>query len=323
MLFFPYRADIEQWRFPLITLLICALSAIVLANQFAQKSALQLSAVKTCYLSPGRDLATAAAYVAERVELFPEKMCTAMLVSAHLAEDPENTIRRWAFASRSAMSEQEIERRDYIDSVFQKAYARFSIEAPMPLTENLWFEPKPGDISVLKMLTSIFAHGDIEHLVMNLFFFFAFAATVEMIIGSLSMLATVTLLALLTNTFYTVIGALEGAALPTLGLSGVVFGMMGMFACFLPGTRIKCFAWLVFMFWRPQIPAWLLVGGFLLWNVYSWLLVDGSSNINFIVHISGALFGYLIALLIFRSSLREYAKASTVRNSRQYLHARH
>ncbi len=321
MLFFPYRAELEQWRFPVVTLLICAICAIVLANQFGQKSALQWHAVQTCYLKQDRELATALQYMASRVDMQPERMCKVMMVRAYVADDAEQALAQWAYLATASLSEEEKQRRDYIYSIYLRAYNHFSTNAPMLLTENMWFDPAPESLSALKMVSSVFAHHSVLHLLGNLFFFFAFAATVEVVIGSLSMLATVVLLALLTNTFYAMMSTFEGVYIPTLGLSGVVFGMMGMFVCFLPQARVRCFAWLVVFFRRPAVPAWLLVGGYVLWNVYSWWQAGGNNNVNFIVHISGALFGYLIALTVFRISKQQYSTTTTVRNSRRYLSA--
>jgi len=293
----------------------------VLANQYNQKSALEWRAVQSCYLTPDRELATALQYLANRTGMLPERMCKDMLISTHLASDADAMLEQWAYLSNRPLTAGDSQQRDYIHTVLQRVYADFRIDAPLPLTENLWFEPSPQQLSPLKMLSSIFAHGDVMHLLANLFFFFAFAATVELIIGSLSMLATVVLLALLTNSFYAALSILEGVAVPTLGLSGVVFGMMGMFACFVPRARVRCFAWLLLFYRRPAVPAWLLVAGYVLWNLYSWLLAGGNTQVNFIVHISGALFGYLIALTVFRASMQQYSTTVTVRNSRRYLSA--
>lgn len=317
MLFFPYKADLEQWRIPIVTLLICIVCAVVMANQYQQKNAMDLHVAKFCYLNKDKELEIAIRHVSDQLGVKPEAFCSYMMTTSYHARNPHDNIKQWAFLSPVKMTQQEQQHRAYINIVFQAAYIRFSAGAPYPLTESLWFDPIPEKVSAMKMFTSAFAHADVLHLLGNLFFFFAFAATVELIIGSLSLLATVTLLALLTNSFYTLISTLNGVYVPTLGLSGVVFGLMGMFACFLPRAGVKCFFWLVVIFKRPVIPAWLLVAGYVLWNIYDWLTAGAASNVNFIVHISGALFGYLLAMIVFRASRSKYMTAATVRNVRR------
>jgi len=318
MFFFPYRADIEQWRFPIITLLFCAVCAIMMANQLQQSSALELRLAQHCYQNQNKEFEIALNHVASKNGVYADQLCIAMLRSSYLAHEPDKLVRQWAWLSTSPeLVTSEYAYREYIESVFEYEYERFIHDAPFPLTQELWFDPRT--IGSLKMFTSIFVHADVMHLLGNLFFFFAFAATVEMVIGSLSMLATIALLSVLTNTFYALISFLDGIYVPTLGLSGIVFGMMGMFVCFLPLANIRCFFWLFIVYKRVAIPAWLLVGCYLCWNVYNWMMLGGNSNVNFIVHISGALFGYLIGLTVFRISKREYAATMMARNiNRKY-----
>lgn len=321
MFFFPYRADIEQWRFPLITLLVCAACAIMQANQYQQSSALELKLARHCYENVDKEFELALQHVAASNGVQPQQLCIAMLYNSYLADNAEDQVRKWAsLAPTKEIYIAEYAHRKYINSIFQHEFSRFSHSAPYPLTQKLWFDP--SRIVALDMVTSIFAHADLMHLLGNLFFFFAFAATVEMIIGSLSLAATIALLAVVTNTFYALISFLEGVYIPTLGLSGIVFGMMGMFVCFLPCANIRCFFYLFIVYKRFSIPAWLLVGSYVCWNIYSWIATGNISSVNFIVHISGALFGYLIALTVFRTSKRKYDSATIVRAvNRKFLYA--
>ena len=92
--------------------------------------------------------------------------------------------------------------------------------------------------------------------------------------------------------------------MPTVGLSGVVYGVMGLFAFFLPTVRIRCFGWFVVFFKRFSVPAWTLVGGFVGLDVYR-LFSEDSSTINFAAHVGGAAFGYLIGVAFLRKKRRE------------------
>ncbi len=320
MVFFPYRADLEQWRFPIVTLLISVACIIIYAHQYEKKTTLDYELITYCNSAlVDNELRLSMQNITNVTGLQPASICMYMLKMAHLSYTPENVVKEWAFFSRTQLSDDELVTREYINENFQRTYKDFSINAPYPLTQKMMFSPKR--INVINMVTSIFAHTDIMHLVGNLFFFFAFAATVEMVIGSISMVATVLLLAILTNIFYAGISFLDGVYISTLGLSGVVFGMMGMFASFLPRAGIRCFAWFI-IYKRFVMPAWLLVSGYVLWNIADWFVRGDNSSVNFIVHISGALFGYLIGMTIFRISKEKYTTATTVRNiNRKYAYA--
>src|SRR3982751_3705729 len=88
----------------------------------------------------------------------------------------------------------------------------------------------PDQLDPLKMFTSVFTHADIWHLLGNLFFFYCFARTIEARITPAGF-------ALATNLAY---AASAREPIPTLGLSGVVWGYMGMFLFRYPKDRIEC-----------------------------------------------------------------------------------
>jgi membrane associated rhomboid family serine protease len=88
--------------------------------------------------------------------------------------------------------------------------------------------------------------------------------------------------------------------MPTIGLSGVVMGVIGLFAYLAPTARIRCVLWLL-VFWRVlRVPAWILALWYVGWDVYSLMHNDGSSHVNFVAHVSGAALGYLSGLVLFR-----------------------
>lgn len=246
-----------------------------------------------------------------------DSLCMYMLRTTHNSENTDDAIRQWAFIQKDASVQLDISTRTYINEVFSLHFDRFSQQATPDLTHRIWFSPDELDVG--RMITSIFGHKDIMHLAMNLFFFFAFAATVELVIGGLSMLASVVLLAILSNLFYAFISHMHGVFMPTVGLSGIVFGMMGMFICFMPQANVKCFFWFVVIFKRFAIPAWLITLAYVSWNIYDWVVYGNNSETNFIIHIAGAAFGYLVGVFIFRASKERYLATSTARNvNRRY-----
>ena len=311
MLFFPYKADIEQWRFPVVTLLICAICIIVYAHQYEKQSSIDYEVISYCNNAmQNNEFRLSLDHISNATGLHSNDVCKYMLHMSHTSEQPEQVIYEWAYISKNKIKYSEQVTREHIKNLFLDAYTEFSFNASYPLTQNLWFSPEK--IDVVKMLTSLFTHADLEHLFGNILFFFVFAATVELVIGSASLMATIVLLALTTNCFYAFTSFLNAEFIPTMGLSGVVFGMMGMFVCFLPRAGIRCFFWFFIVYKRVVIPSWILVSSYVAWNMYDWLTLGADSNVNFIVHISGALFGYLIGFTVFRISKRQYTTATTV-----------
>jgi membrane associated rhomboid family serine protease len=176
---------------------------------------------------------------------------------------------------------------------------------PSYTTQQLWYEPASWNWK--SMISAAFAHASWLHVLGNLFFFFAFAAAVEMIIGHFRFSLMIVGLALGTHIFYSLAMAGVDNAPPTVGLSGVVMGMMALFAFFLPTGRIRCFLWLIVFFKRFALPAWLLVSWYVGWDVYALLTEDGQSGINMVAHVSGAGIGFAAGMLLFRKRRREIA----------------
>lgn len=162
----------------------------------------------------------------------------------------------------------------------------------LDLTSEYAFNPL--QTKVVQMFTSVLSHSNWVHLLFNLVFFYAFAASVELITGSLIYTAIILLMALSTNLAYTLLPG--SAALPTVGLSGIVVGMMALLAVALPAMRIRCFVWVLLYFKVLRIPALLLALWYIGWDVYN-TQADAGSSINYIVHIGGAFTGAAVGFV--------------------------
>jgi membrane associated rhomboid family serine protease len=150
------------------------------------------------------------------------------------------------------------------------------------------------------MVTAVFAHGGWGHLIGNLFFFFAFAATVEGIIGPILFPVVIIGLSFGTQIAFSLWAAGTGNMVPTLGLSGVVMGMIGLFTYFLPTAGIRCFVWAFVWAKTFAIPAWIITTWYVGWDIYNLSQDDGSAGVNFMAHVSGAVLGLLSGMLFFR-----------------------
>ena len=155
------------------------------------------------------------------------------------------------------------------------------------------------------MITSSFAHGDWGHIIFNLIFFFAFAATVEVLIGSLWYTAFV----LVDSWFIGITGSLAAAAAGnhywTLGLSGVVMGMMGLFAYLLPKGRIKCYYFFIIVFGSIAIPGWMLATWYIGGDIIKLFAYEDHGVVNVMAHVMGGLGGYLFGAAFLRDIRRD------------------
>lgn len=159
---------------------------------------------------------------------------------------------------------------------------------------------RPDQLDPLKMFTSVLTHGDLWHLFGNLFFFCCFARTIETQMHFLGYLLAFVVLVLVTNLAY---AATAPEPVPTLGLSGIVWGFMGIFLCRHPREYIEC--WVVFL-GKVNVPAAVFILGFLAFDIVNFRSSEALS-VNYAAHFSGFGAGVLFKLLFWNTFTSEVA----------------
>lgn len=301
MLFIPFKVDLYLNRLPVITLLICILCIGVYYGQAENETAVKQAAESFCQ-EKGETIWRLV--LSKTAGAADQATCLEMLWEMHLSDTPEQVIERFAakgatVAGMNRAADLELKRR-----VITSRFAAFERVVPKYDTQQLWYQPDSWDVK--DMITASFAHGSWSHVIGNLFFFFAFAAAIELMIGSILFTAVILGLALGTNVFYSLAMYSVAEPLPTVGLSGVVMGVMTLFTFFMPTERIKCFLWFLLIVRVIAVPAWLLVVWYIGWDAYNlFVLSDTRSGINLTAHVSGAALGYLTGVIFFRGRRRE------------------
>jgi len=148
----------------------------------------------------------------------------------------------------------------------------------------------PDQLDPLKMFTSVFTHADFWHLVGNLFFFYCFARTLEAELSFVGYLLAFMVFVLITNLAFAATAPLP---IPTLGLSGVVWGFMGIFLLRYPRENIEC--WVLFL-GKVNVPAALFILCFLAFDIIAFRS-SAALGVNYAAHFSGFIAGALFKLL--------------------------
>ena len=141
------------------------------------------------------------------------------------------------------------------------------------------------------LITSIFFHGGISHLFLNMIALFFFGRVVEIGLGRKKFLlifftsAIVGNMAILTASVF----GFYSLVIPTIGASAAIFGLMGAAMLVKP---------LEFVFYPYLIPVPLIMVAlvYTLYNIAAFLLVlttDASSNVSYISHIGGLAAGMI------------------------------
>lgn len=165
---------------------------------------------------------------------------------------------------------------------------------------------KAANPTILTALASLFLHTGILHLLGNMIFLSVFGPPIESRLGTVRYLVAYLAcgwLANLAQAAAILSFTPELAAVPIVGASGAVSGLMGLFAVRLYFARLRFVSATVLLLHgtvRPTrftLPAPVGIG---LWFLLSWvLLVAGAASETAVVaHLSGALFGALFGLVM-------------------------
>lgn len=156
--------------------------------------------------------------------------------------------------------------------------------------------------------TSMFLHGSLPHLLLNLWSFWIFGDNIEGVMGPLRFLV-----------FYILCGLAAAFAhasfhpfseVPVVGASGAIAGVMGAYLVLFPAARIRMFTLLVFYPITFEIPAFVFLILWLIGQIMSGAAaydlaqsgVDSAGGIAFIAHAGGFLAGIALLPLFRRRS---------------------
>jgi membrane associated rhomboid family serine protease len=159
---------------------------------------------------------------------------------------------------------------------------------------------QPTPISVyITLLTSMFMHGGLAHLLGNLLYLWIFGDNLENILGGLRYLIfylVCGLIASLAHVFTTV--AFDGNPLiPSLGASGAISGVLGGYLLLFPKRRVR-----VIMFsMLTHVPAIVAIGLWFVFQLINGLGVLGSGSqeggVAYAAHIGGFIAGVVLIKL--------------------------
>ncbi len=160
----------------------------------------------------------------------------------------------------------------------------------------------PADIVAgrnwITILTAMFMHAGIAHILGNMLFFWVFGPEIEDVMGPIRYLIFYLLGGLAATAAQVLMD--PSSTVPNLGASGAIAAVMGAFLITYPRDRIRTvliFGW----FWQVRfIPAALLVGFWFLTQIFSEvgaLVQIQSGGVAYMAHIGGFLFGMLTSRL--------------------------
>lgn len=160
-----------------------------------------------------------------------------------------------------------------------------------------------GEPSWITPLTYMFMHGGWFHLLGNLWFLYIFGDNVEDVMGRTRFLVFYISCGLLAIAAQ--LASSPHAALPVVGASGAIGGVMGAYAVLYPRTRVHMLVFLGFFLSYIEVPALLMLVYWLIWQLAGALpaLQGAAGGVAFWAHVGGFVAG-LVLVGVFRDAER-------------------
>ncbi len=300
-MFLPLKPDFKLPGFPILTVLVCLICSAVFLKQQSDWREFSQAMERFC----GASRSHVETIVFDRIAAAQgTDSCAGIMYT--ISNDPDRDateiIEKMASEMRPLTGFNAADSSLYVAQMLQDEVRRYDTLVPKDPDTGLAYYT--GSWNPWTMITSSFAHGDWGHIIFNLVFFFAFAAGVELLIGSLWFATFVLVDSLFIGVTGSMAAAAAGSHYWTLGLSGVVMGMMGLFAYLLPKGKIRCYYFFIVIFGSIAIPAWILAAWYIGGDIVQLFTSENHGVVNVMAHVMGGIGGYLFGLAFLRKIRR-------------------
>lgn len=151
-----------------------------------------------------------------------------------------------------------------------------------------------------RIFTSMFLHADFFHIFFNMYFLYIFGRAVERFLGRLRFLLLYLISGIVASIFHSAFGFLGGFsayAVPAIGASGAISGILGAYLIFYPGTYLLVsWGFIIFpMFFRIRASYYIIIW-FATQVIYGFTRTAGSTAV--FAHAGGFLAGIAILPLL-------------------------
>jgi len=289
-MFFPYRADVPGKRLPLLTLFVCVICTIVFLGQVISGKRYEKECRAFLNLEDTREI---------RNNFFG---CWDLEYLRRSGDQREAALRDiytmyldfnmdYAEYADIELDMETLLSQTESSAILQKALPLYEQHVAPAFGDDVMYWPNRGDLS--GSFVSQFAHVNFEHILFNLIFFFAFAATVERLAGHGFFLALFAVTGFFDGVFSadSVLGSGLELGVPSLGLSGVCMAFLGALLVLKHDVKIKTFFWFIFTIRTFLVPVWFLAVWYISFDVMNMLADDEWGGTGYLAHVTGAFSG--------------------------------
>ena len=165
----------------------------------------------------------------------------------------------------------------------------------------------------ITVFTSMFLHGSLLHLGGNMLFLWIFGNNIEDSMGRLTFVAFYLLGGLCALGLQVAFDT--GSAIPTVGASGAIAGVLGAYARLYPRARVVTLVFIIIIFTVVTLPAVLVLGVWFLMQLlpaFSEPIGASGGGVAYFAHIGGFLFGVLAIRLFANNVHEDYERAHRI-----------
>ncbi|MDI6883765.1 MAG: rhomboid family intramembrane serine protease [Hadesarchaea archaeon] len=186
---------------------------------------------------------------------------------------------------------------------------------------NQEFGMKPAEVLVGQNLrtlfTSMFLHGGILHILFNMWYLWIFGDNIEDVLGRGKFILFYfgTGLAASFVHAFSVAGT-PSAAIPTIGASGAIAGVLGAYMLLYPWARVRTAIIFFYIIHLVMVPAALMIGFWFVLQVISASVLwaaGATAGVAYWAHIGGFIAGVLLILPVWRKLRKRGRYVYTIR----------
>tara|TARA_B100001250_G_scaffold175263_1_gene150724 strand:- start:1559 stop:2215 length:657 start_codon:yes stop_codon:yes gene_type:complete len=161
----------------------------------------------------------------------------------------------------------------------------------------------PADFNLLTIFSSMFMHGNLAHIVGNLWFLKIFGDNVESVLGHFKYFFFY-----ISCGFFAAIGQYiinPSSTIPMIGASGAIAGVLGAYMIQFPNARVHNILFFIIFFTKVTLPAQIVLGFWFLLQLSQGLIeigINTTGGIAWFAHVGGFIAG--VTLLKYLKNLK-------------------
>ncbi|MGZ5595252.1 MAG: rhomboid family intramembrane serine protease [Usitatibacter sp.] len=155
----------------------------------------------------------------------------------------------------------------------------------------------PADARPVTWIASMFLHGDLMHLLGNMVFLFIVGVAVESALGGFWYLLLYLAGGLAGDAMLYAVN--PSSLLPTVGASGAISGLMGLFTVVFGLRKVNFFYWVIVFFGFRQMRGLVVLPIWIGWEIVQYA-TDKGSHVAYMAHAGGLMGGALLGLVVMK-----------------------